>query len=136
MDINYRTLVLKKNKIPEELEKAKYDDLEDLVYRIQLTFVEVRDILDLKLLPTKRTGYYLKHDIYRIGDINNTLKNVSPDNVEISVTIDEKKNNSNLKINQTLIFTNRSFVYTLLGFTQSHSYPLNDIDGVYQLIAG
>ena len=45
---NYRTLILKKNKILEEIKKAKYNDLEDLVYRMQLTFVEVRDILDLK----------------------------------------------------------------------------------------
>ena len=56
--------------------------------------------------------------------------------MEISVTIDEKKYKSNLKINQTLIFTNKSFIYTLLGFTQSHSNPLNDIDGFYKLIAG
>ena len=27
-------------------------------------------------------------------------------------------------------------MYTILGFTQSHSYPLDDIDGFYQLIAG
>ena len=43
---------------------------------------------------------------------------------------------SNLKINQTLVFTNKSFFYTILGFTQSHSYPLDDIDGFYQLLAG
>ena len=44
----------KKNEIFEELKKAKYNDLEDLVYRKQLTFVEVRDILDLKYIPTKK----------------------------------------------------------------------------------
>ena len=38
----------KKNKIVEELKNVKYNDLEELVYRMQLTFVEVRDILDLK----------------------------------------------------------------------------------------
>ena len=56
--------------------------------------------------------------------------------MKISVTIDEKKCKTFLKINQTLIFTNESFFYTILGFTQSHSYPLDDIDGFYQLIAG
>ena len=56
--------------------------------------------------------------------------------MKISVTIDEKKYKSNLKNNQTLIFTNKSFVYTILGFNQSQSYPLDDIDGFYQLIAG
>ena len=124
----------RKNEILEELKKAKYNDLEDLVYRMQSTFAEVRDILDLKYIPTKRIGYSLKPDIYQISDINNTLKNNLPDNVEISVTIDERKYKSNLKCNQTLIFTNKSFFYTILGFTQSHSYPLHDIDGFYQLI--
>ena len=69
-------------------------------------------------------------------DINNTLKNILPENVKISVTIDEKKYKTNLETNQTLIFTNKSFFYTILGFTQSHSYPLDDIYGFYQLVAG
>ena len=41
-----------------------------------------------------------------------------------------------MKTNQTVLFTNKSFFYTILGSTQSHSYPLDDIDGFYQLIAG
>ena len=69
-------------------------------------------------------------------DLNKILKNILPDNVKISVTIDEKIYKTNLKTNQTLIFTNKSFFYTILGFTKSHSYPLDDIDGFYQLIAG
>ena len=69
-------------------------------------------------------------------DLNITLKNILPDNVKTSVTIDERKYKTNLKTNQTLIFTNKSFFYTVLGFTQSHFYPLHHIDGFYQLIAG
>ena len=41
---------------------------------------------------------------------------------------------SNLKINQTLIFTEKSF-YTILRFARSRSYPLDDIDRFYHLIA-
>ena len=126
-----------KEEILEELKKAKYKDLEDLVYRFQLTYDEIIDILDLKYIPRKRIGYSLKSNIYQISDINNTLKNILPDNVKIAVTIDEKKiYKSNFKTNQTLIFTNKSFFYTILGFTQSRSYPLDDIDGFYQLIEG
>ena len=55
--------------------------------------------------------------------------------MRIPVTIDERKYKSDLKNNQTLIFTDKSFFYTTLGFTQPHSYPLDDIDGFYQLIA-
>ena len=64
------------------------------------------------------------------------MKNILPDNVKINITIDEKKYKSNLKINQTLIFTNKSFFYTNLGFTESHSYSLDDLEGFYQLILG
>ena len=136
MNISYQTLKLKKNEILEELRKVKYNYLKDLVYRMQLTYDEIIDIVDLKDFPTKRIGYSLKPLIYQRGDINKTLKNILHDNVKISVTLDERKYKSDLKINQTLIFTDKSFFYTILDFTQSHSYPLDDIDGFYRLIAG
>ena len=101
MNINYQTLILKKNEILEELEKAKYNDIEDLVYRMQLT-----------------------------------LKYILPDIVKVSVTIIDVRLKSNLKINQTLVFTEKSSFYTILGFTRSRSYPLDDIEGFYQLVAG
>ena len=124
------------NEILEELGHAKYNDLEDLVYRMRLSYDEIMDILDLNYIPTKRTGYSLDQGIYEIIDINNTLKHILPDNVKVNITIDDIRLKSNLKINQTLIFTERSFFYTILGFTQSRSYPLDDIDSHYQLIAG
>ena len=125
-----------KHEILEELKKFKYNDLEDLVYRMRLSYDEIMDILNLKYIPTKRTGYSLNPGIYDIVDLNNTLKHILPDNVKINITIDDITLKSNLKINQTLIFTKKSFFYTILGFIQSRSYPLDDIDGFYQLIAG
>ena len=125
-----------KNEIVEELKNAKYNDLEDLVYRFQLTYDEIIDILDLKYISTKRTGYTLEPGIYEVVDLNNTLKYILPDNVKVSITIDDVRLKSNLKINQTIIFTEKSFFYTILGFTRSHCYPLDDIDGFYQIIAG
>ena len=56
--------------------------------------------------------------------------------MKVIVTIDDIRLKSNLKTNQTLTFTNKSFFYTILGFTQSHSYHLDDIEGFYQLVAG
>ena len=56
--------------------------------------------------------------------------------MKVSVTIDGIKLKTNLKIIQTLIFTKKSFFNTILGFTRSRSYPLDVIDGFYQLIAG
>ena len=125
-----------KYEILEELKNVKYNDLDDLVYRMRLSYDEIMDILDLKYIPTKRTGYSLNPGIYEVVNLNNTLKHILPNNVKINITIDDIRLKSNLKINQTLIFTERSFFYTILGFTQSRSYPLNDIDSPYQIIAG
>ena len=69
-------------------------------------------------------------------DLNYTLKYISLDNEKVSATKDDVRLKSILKTNQTLIFTKKSFIYTILGFTRSHSYPLDDIDGFYQLISG
>ena len=103
---------------------------------MQLTYDEIIDVLDLKYISTERRGYSLNPGIYEIIDLNNTLKHVLPNNVKVSIKIDDIRLKSNLKINQTLIFTEKSFFCKILGFTQSRSYPLDDIDGFYQLIAG
>ena len=86
---------------------------------MQLTYDEIIDILDLKYIPTKRTGYSLKAGICEVIDLNNTLKYILPDNVNISVAVDDVRLQSNSKTDQTLIFTEKSFFYTILGFTQS-----------------
>ena len=125
-----------KNEILEVLKNVKYNDLEDLVYRMQLTYNEIIDVLDLQYIPTKRIGYSMNPGIYEVVDLNNTLKYILPDNVKVNISIDDIRLKSILKTNQTLIFTEKSFFYTILGFTQSHSYPLDDIEGFYQLIAG
>ena len=118
-----------KNEILEALKNVKKNDPKDLVYRMQLTNDEILDILDSKYISTKRIGFSLNPGIFEIVDLNNTLKYILPDNVKVSVTIDDVRLKSNLKINQTLSFTEKSFFYTVLGFTQSHSYTLDDIDG-------
>ena len=51
---------------------------------MQLTYDEIIDMLHLKNIPTKTIGYSLKPDIYQISDINNNLKHILTDNVEIN----------------------------------------------------
>ena len=135
-DYSLSSLGMFKDEILEDLKNAKFNYLEDMVYRFQLTYDEIMDILDLKCIPTKRTGYSLNRAIYEVIDLNNVLKHILPDNVKASVTIDDIRLKSNLKTNQTLLFTEKSFFYRILGSTRSHSYPLDDLDGFYQLIAG
>ena len=125
-----------KYEIIEELKNAKYNDLEDLVYRMRLSYDEIMDILDLKYISTKRIGFSIPPKIYNVVDLNEIFKNILPNNVKIDISIDERKYKTDLNTNQILLFTKKSFFYTILGFTQSRSYPLDDIDGFYQLIAG
>ena len=125
-----------KNEMLEELRNLKYNDLEDLVYRMRLSYDEIKDILDLEYIPTKRTGFSFNPGFYEVDDLKNKLKYYLPDNVKVSVTIDDIRLKSNIKVNQTLIFTNKSFFYRILGFTQSHQGPLNDIEGFYQILPG
>ena len=92
-----------KHEILEELKNVKYNDLEDLVYRMRLYYDEIMDILDLKYIPTKRTGYSLNPSIFEVVDLNNTSNHILPNNVKVNITIDDIKLKSNLNTNQTLI---------------------------------
>ena len=103
---------------------------------MRLSYDEIIDILDLKYIPTKKTGYSLNPGIYEVVDLNNSLKHNLSDNVKVNITIDDVRLKCDLKTNQTLIFREKSFFYTILGFTQSGFYPLDDIDRFYQLITG
>ena len=63
-----------KEEIFEGLKNVKYNDPEDMVYRLQLNYDEIIKILNFKYVPTKRIGDSLKPDIYQINDINKTPK--------------------------------------------------------------
>ena len=69
----------------EELKNVKYNDLEDLVYRMRLSYDEIMDKLDLNYIHTKRTGYSLNPGIYEVIDLNNTLKHILPNNVKVNI---------------------------------------------------
>ena len=92
------------NELLGELKKVKYNDLEDLVYRFQITYDEIIDILDLTNIPNKKTGYSLNPSFYEIIVLNDTLKYILPDNVKLSITFDDVRLKSNLKTNQTWKF--------------------------------
>ena len=134
-NINDAILILLR-KILDVLKTSIYQDAEDLVYRMELSYDEIIEIVDIKFIPTKRTGSSLNPGIYEITDINTTLNYILPNNVKVTITIDDIRLKSILKMNQTLMFTKKSFFDTILGFLESHSYPIQDIDGFYQLIVG
>ena len=74
--------------------------------------------------------------MYEITDINKTLDHVLPNNLKVTITIDDIRLKSNSKINRTLTFTKKSFSYTISEFVHFYSGELGDIDGFIQLISG
>ena len=79
---------------------------------MQLTYGEIIDIMDLKYIQSKRIGYSLQTGIYEMSDRNKTLEDLLPDNVKVSITIDDISLKSKLNINQSLMFTIKSFFNT------------------------
>ena len=82
---------------------------------------EILDVVDVNFFPTERAGYTLPPGIYEIFDIDRTLECLLSDFVKVSITLDDIRLRSNLNINQTLIFTEKSF------FSVQYSDLLNRI---------
>ena len=80
-----------------------------MVYRMQLTYDEVINTLELKYILSKRKGYSPQLGIYQISDLNKTLEYISPANLRKTFTIDDFRLKSKLNSFQTLIFTEKSF---------------------------
>ena len=64
------------------------------------------------------------------------LNSSLPDVVKINNTIHDNRLKSKLTTNKTIRFTKKSFLYTVLGFVESHSGVLGDISSFIQLIQG
>ena len=56
---------------------------------MRLSHDEIMDILDLKYIPAKRTGYSLDPGVYEVIDLNNTLKYILPDTIKVNIRIDD-----------------------------------------------
>ena len=83
-----------------------------MVYRLQLTYDEIIDILDVKYIAGSTIGYTLLPGVYEISDINLMLKSLFPGKVKINYTIDHIGLRSNLttKIKQYGFLKNLYFI--------------------------
>ena len=126
-----------KNEILEELKNVKYDDLEDLGYRFQLTYDEIVGKLDVKYFVGSTKRYTLPPGVYEIIDINFMLKSLLPKEVKVNFTIDDIRLESNLTTNKTIKFTKRSFsrqYYFLLKIPQVKNVLMKDLFNYYQVL--
>ena len=123
-----------KNEILEELKNTKHNDLEDLVYRYQITYDDFINILDLKIFNGSTKKYTLVPSVYEVIDNNFMLESLLSKEVKVNVTIDDVRLKPNLATNKTIRFSKKSFFDTVLGFIDSDSGELGDIEGFVQLI--
>ena len=68
-----------KNEINEELKIVGFNDLEDMVSRMLLTYNEIENILDMKYIDAKSAGYTLPPGVYEVYDNILMLKSLLPD---------------------------------------------------------
>ena len=99
-----------------------------MISRLQLTYDEIIDILDVKYISGSTIGCTLPPGVYKISDINLMLKSSPPGKVKINITIDDNRLKSNLNYNKTIRFTQK-FFYTTLGFMESQWGVLGDVPG-------
>ena len=62
------------NEITVTLKKTTAKDLEDMLYRMELTYKLIIDTLNILYSQLKRIGYTLPPGIYEIIDPHNTLE--------------------------------------------------------------
>ena len=125
-----------KSEILAGLRRVKYKDLEDIVYRMELTYDEIIGTLGKNYAARSINGHRLPPGIYKTSDLNLMLKSLLSNEVKENNTVDDIRLRSNLTTNKTIKFSKISFFYTRLGFTQTHWGPLGDIEGFVQKITG
>ena len=80
-----------------------------MVYRFQLTYNEIVDILDGKYITGSTKRYTLSPGIYEVTDIDMMLKSLLLKDVKVNITIDNIRLKSSLTTNKTIRFTKISF---------------------------
>ena len=118
------------------LKNVVNNDIEDMVFSMKLTSSEVQCKIDTNYIATSFTGYTFLRVVFDIGDINSMLKSLLPNELKanINIALDDIRTKSISPTDKTISFTEKSFFYTLLGFTQSHLGILGDIEGFIQKI--
>ena len=82
-----------------------------MLYRLQLTYGEIVNILEVKYFAESTIRYALPPGIYAISNINLMLKSLLPGKVEVKITIHYIRLKSNITNNKTIKFSEKSFLY-------------------------
>ena len=98
-----------KNEIVEKLKYVEFNDLEDMVFRLELSYTEILKIIEMISIDASTTGLTLPLGVYKFSDIILMLKSLLPDDVKVNNTIDDIRLLSILRNIKTTRFTMESF---------------------------
>ena len=99
----------RKDSIFKDLKRVTHRDLENMVCRLQITYDEIVDVLDVKYIPASTKGYTFAPGVCEVTDITRMLKTLLPKDVKVKITIDDIRLKSNLTTNKTIRFTKKIF---------------------------
>ena len=74
----------------------EYSDLEDMVFRLELSHTEILNKLDMKYIDASTIGHTLPPCVYEISDIDSMIKSLLPDGGKVNFTIDDIRLKSKL----------------------------------------
>ena len=98
-----------KNQTIEELGSIKYNDLDLMVYRMELTQNQIQDIVDRKDIAAKTITYTLLPGNYEVRDLNLILDFLLPSEVNVKVTVDDSRFQSILPTKKLIKVTKNLF---------------------------
>ena len=105
-----------------------------MVYRRELTYDEIVDILDVKYNNGTTIGYVSQPDSFEKTDLNSMTNSLLLNEKRVNIKNKDIRLRTNLTTNKTMEFNKKSFLYTILGFIQSLLESLVDYESFIELI--
>ena len=68
---------------------VEYNDLEDIIIRMELTYHEIAELSDTVYICAKTDVCTLPPDIYEISVVNLMIKSLLPDEIKANTTIND-----------------------------------------------
>ena len=85
-----------KSEILGRIKSGNYKNIIDIVFRVEITFDEIIDVLDTKYFNASSTGYTLPPGKYKFIDPKSMFNTLLPVDIKVDITIDDTRQRSNL----------------------------------------
>ena len=95
------------------MKRVKYKDIKDMVNRLELTYEEIVDMLDVKYINGTTIGYVSLPGIYETTDIKSTINCLFADDVKVNRTVDNIRLRTNLTTNKTKVLLKSFFIHQI-----------------------